>query len=72
MQICPGIYVIQSYYISIMYVDSFLCSNTTIVNWSFQFCAADQCDLYTNKKKIKKNCQAFTIYKLKKNDNTNW
>ena len=57
MQICPGVYVIQSYYISIMYVDSFLCSNTTIVNWSFQFCAADQCDLYTNKKKYKKICQ---------------
>ena len=26
------VYVIQSYYIYIMYVDSFLCSNTTIVN----------------------------------------
>ena len=25
-----------------------------IVNWSFQFCAADQCDLYTNLKKKKK------------------
>ena len=60
------VYVIQSYYISIMYVDSFLCSNTTIVNWSFKFFAADQCDLYTNKKKKKKkkNQIRYEIYSL--------
>ena len=46
---CKFVLVCNSMLLYIYYVCWFFFMFTTFVNWSFQFCTADQCNLYTNK-----------------------